>query len=49
MIAKGKDGYNVDGVAKLAANCGCKGLTGPGGLGGNPATSEAEKESWSSM
>ena len=33
LIAKVKGGYEVDGVALLAANCGCGGLTGPGGAG----------------
>ena len=49
MIEKGKGGYNVEGLAKFAVNCGGKGLTGPSGSGENPVTSEAEVESWSSM
>ena len=33
LIEKMKGGYKVDGVALLAANCGCGGLSGPGGSG----------------
>jgi hypothetical protein len=49
LIEKMNRGYNVDGVAMLAANCGGGGLTGPGGSGGASVISEAEEESWSSM
>jgi hypothetical protein len=33
LIEKVKGGYLVDGLELLAANCGCGGLTGPGGAG----------------
>jgi hypothetical protein len=33
VIEKVKGGYKVDGMALLAANCGCGGLSGPGGSG----------------
>jgi len=33
LIEKVKGGYKVDGLALGAANCGCGGLTGPGGSG----------------
>ena len=45
LIEKVKGGYKVDGVALLAANCGCGGLSGPGGS----VTSDEEEEPWSSM
>jgi hypothetical protein len=33
LIEKVKGGYKVDGLELLAANCGCGGLSGPGGSG----------------
>ncbi len=33
LIEKVKGGYKVDGLELMAANCGCGGLTGPGGSG----------------
>ncbi|MHB9074871.1 MAG: hypothetical protein ACYC6G_15255 [Desulfobaccales bacterium] len=33
LIEKVKGGYKVDGMDLLAANCGCGGLSGPGGSG----------------
>jgi hypothetical protein len=33
LIEKVKGGYKVDGLELLAANCGCGGLSGPGGYG----------------
>jgi hypothetical protein len=33
LIEKVKGGYKVDGIELRAANCGCGGLTGPGGSG----------------
>jgi hypothetical protein len=33
LIEKVHAGYKVDGLELLAANCGCGGLTGPGGAG----------------
>jgi hypothetical protein len=33
LMEKVKGGYMVDGLELLAANCGCGGLTGPGGTG----------------
>jgi hypothetical protein len=33
LIEKMKGGYKVDGLELLAANCGCGGLSGPGGSG----------------
>ena len=33
LVEKMKGGYKVDGLELLAANCGCGGLSGPGGAG----------------
>jgi hypothetical protein len=33
LVEKMKGGYKVDGLELLAANCGCGGLSGPGGSG----------------